>query len=60
MVQSCKYKKLLLKKKHTFDTGAFVSIQLPARLTVAGVVPGPQAWQQAQLSTQVFTAWVDG
>lgn len=28
---------------YTFNAGPCVSIQLPARLTVAGVVPGPQS-----------------
>lgn len=48
------------KEQHTYNTGAFVSVQLPARLAVTSVVPGPQTWQQAQLSAQVFTAWIDG
>lgn len=30
-------------KNPTFDTSAFVSIKLPARLTVASVVSGSQA-----------------
>lgn len=30
-------------RKHTFDTCAFVVAKLPARLAVAGVVPGSQA-----------------
>ena len=42
----------------TLDTGAPVFGQSPPRLAVAGVVPGPESRQQAQLAAQMLRARV--